>query len=443
MAPEPQPMYYLAPPQDDRRGEWGTTPQGSGGAPQRPVPTRAPAATKPLEEKTERPEPPGPGADHRPMAAKSRPPQPPEVLAATSKAKPAQTKAPMGSAGRSPPGPGERAPRDQPSASSYGSYYSFSVSQSREGSPQEDHRREAPQGEPPRAQVELGKTSPRRPPEGPAAPHRQDDRRRPAEPESDPQVGSEAHPGPGHREKRPKAKLVQNISPERGSPGRRSADPRHPARGRCGRSERRGTRAREARSRSPRPSRGRRTHREDSRSPSDRRRRGRSRGYRRGREARSPADLRQRYKAYAQDLQKGRGRTGPGHAQGKGRPGKAGLQDEHQECGPYHARHGGRPQGGQHGPGHGRPPAGKSGKGKGPPYAPGRITRRGRGGGSQRSRSRDHQLPGAHGRDKDNDRRKERAGKRFVTKGAALQRDDHHDEAEGSPGEHKAARWFD
>ena len=64
------------------------------------------------------------------------------------------------------------------------------------------------------------------------------------------------------------------------------------------------------------------------------------------------------------------------------------------------------------------------------------------GGESQRSRSHDHQLPGAHGRDKDKDRRKERAGKRFVTKGAALQRDDHHDEAEGSPGEHKAARWF-
>jgi hypothetical protein len=70
-------------------------------------------------------------------------------------------------------------------------------------------------------------------------------------------------------------------------------------------------------------------------------------------------------------------------------------------------------------------------------------TRRGRGGGSQRSRSHDHQLPGAHGRDKDNDRRKERAGKRFVTKGAALQRDDHHDEADGSPGEPKAAGWFD
>ena len=65
------------------------------------------------------------------------------------------------------------------------------------------------------------------------------------------------------------------------------------------------------------------------------------------------------------------------------------------------------------------------------------------GGGSQRSRSHDHQHPGAHGRDKDNDRRKERAGKRLVTKGAALLRDDHHDVAEGSPGEPKAARWFD
>ena len=367
-APEPQPMYYLAPPQDDQRGEWGATPQGSGGAPHRPVPTRAPAATKTPEEKTKRTEAPGPGDGHRPMAAKSRPPQPPEVLAATSKAKPAQTKAPKGSAGRAPPGPGEREPRDQPSASSYGSYYSFSVSQSREGSPQEDRRREAPQEEPPRAQVELGKTSPRRPPEGPAAPRRQDDSRRPAGPEPGPQVRSEPHPEPGHREKRPKAKLVQHISPERGSPERRSADPRRPARARSGRSERRGTRARGARSRSPRTSRGRRTHRKDSRSPSDRRRRGRSRDYRRGREARSPADPRQRCKAYAQDLQEGRGRTGPGYAQGKGRPGKAGFQDEHQESGPYHARHGGWRQGAPHGPGHGRPPT-RRGRGKGLPRA--------------------------------------------------------------------------
>ena len=152
-------MYYLPPPQDDLRGEWGATPQGSGGTPHRPVPTRTPAAAKTPEEKTKQTEAPGPGGDHRPMAAKSRPPQPPEVLAATSKAKPAQTKVPKGSAGRAPPGPGEREPRDQPSASSYGSYYSFSVSQSREGSPQEDRRREAPQEEPPRAQVELGKTS--------------------------------------------------------------------------------------------------------------------------------------------------------------------------------------------------------------------------------------------------------------------------------------------
>ena len=122
VAPEPQAMYYLVPPQDDRRGEWDSTPQGSGGAPQRPFPTQAPGATKPLEEKTERPEPPGPRAGQRPMAAKSRPPQPPEVLAATSKAKPAQAKAPKGPAEGSPPGPDEQPPQDEPSASSCGSY---------------------------------------------------------------------------------------------------------------------------------------------------------------------------------------------------------------------------------------------------------------------------------------------------------------------------------
>ena len=66
-------MYYLAPPQDDRRGEWGTTPQGSGGAPQRPIPTPAPEATKPLEEKTERPEPPGPGAEPAPNGGEEPP----------------------------------------------------------------------------------------------------------------------------------------------------------------------------------------------------------------------------------------------------------------------------------------------------------------------------------------------------------------------------------
>ena len=232
MAHEPQAMYSLVRPPDVKRGEWDLTPQGSGGAPQRPIPTPAPEATKPLEEKTERAEPPCPKADLRPTAAKSRPPQPPEVLAATSKAKPAQAKAPKGSAKGSPPGSDEQPPQDEPSASSCGSYYSTSGPQSREVSPQEDNRRGTPQEEPPRGQAKSRQASPRRHPERPAAPPRQDDRRRPAEPEPDPGAGSGAHPRPGHHGKHPKAKLVQRIFPESGSPGRWSADPQLLARGR-------------------------------------------------------------------------------------------------------------------------------------------------------------------------------------------------------------------
>ena len=273
MAHEPQAMYSLVRPPDVKRGEWDLTPQGSGGAPQRPIPTPAPEATKPLEEKTERAEPTCPKADLRPMAAKSRPLQPPEVLAATSKAKPAQAKAPKGPAKGSPSGPDEQPPQDEPSASSYGSYYSTSGSQSREDSPQEDHRRGAPREKPREEQRQSRQTSPQRAPEGPAAPPRHGDRRRPAEPEPDPGACSGAHPRPGHHGKRPKAKLVQHISPERESPGRRSVDPPLPARGRRSRSAERGGRARVERPRSPRAYRSRRTHREDSRSPSDRRRR--------------------------------------------------------------------------------------------------------------------------------------------------------------------------
>ena len=74
------------------------------------------------------------------------------------------------------------------------------------------------------------------------------------------------------------------------------------------------------------------------------------------------------------------------------------------------------------------------------PGAPGKA-RRGQGTGSQRSRSLDRQHPNAHKREKDNDRRKERAGKRLVTKGAELLQEKHPDEAKKNPG--AAAQWFD
>ena len=104
MAHESQALYSLArPPEWPKRGECNLTPPGSGGAPQKPIPAPGPEAAKPFEEKGERAEPPCPKAEPRPTAAKSRPPQPPEVLAATSKAKPAQAKAPKG--------PGKGSPR--------------------------------------------------------------------------------------------------------------------------------------------------------------------------------------------------------------------------------------------------------------------------------------------------------------------------------------------
>ena len=419
-----------------RSGERNLTPPGRGGAPQQPIPAPGPEATRPLEERGGRAEPPCPKAEPRPTAAKSRPPQPPEVLAATSKAKPAQAKAPKGPGKGTSPGPDARPPQDESSSE----YYSTSESQCSEAAPQEDDHRGAPQRKPREEQWDPRETGPQRAPGGPAAPPQDGDRRRPAEPAPDPRASSRTHHRPGHHGERPKAKLVQHISPEREPPGRRRMDPPLPARGRRSRSAERGGRARVERSRSPRAYRSRRTHREDSRSPSDRRRRSRSRSCRHEREARSPGDRRQRNKEYAQSLQKGRGRAGRGHAQGKGRPGQASFQDRNQERGPQHARPASRPQGGRDGPGHGREPAGRSGKGKGPPRAPGKG-RRGQGTGSQRTRSLERKRPNTPKQERNNDRRKERAGNRLATKAAELLQEKRPDDAKKNPG--VAAQWFD
>ena len=411
------------------------TPPDRSGAPLQLLPTPGPEATGPLEEGGGHAGPPCPKAGPRPTAAKNCPSQPPGVLAATSKARPAQAKAPKGPGKGTSPGPDAQPPQDDSSSE----YYSTSESQCSEAAPQEDDKRGSPQRRPRKDQGDPRETSPPHAPGGPVAPPQGSGRRRPDEPSQDPKSSSRTHYRPEHHKERPKARLVQHISLECRPPERRRTGPPSPARGRRSRPAERGGRARMECSRSPRAHRGRHTHGEDSRSPSDRRRRSRSRSCRRERAARSPGTQRQWNEEYAQSLQKGRGRAGRGHAQGKGRPGQASLQDRKQERGPQHARPASRPQGDRDGPERGNEPAGRSGKGKDPPRASGKG-RRGQGTESRQTRGPERKRPNTPKQEGNNDRRIERAANRLTTKATELLQGKRPDDTEKVPG--VAAQWF-
>ena len=102
------------------------------------------------------PGPPCPKARPAPTATKSGPPQPPEVLAATSKAKPAQAKAPEGPKGAASSPTAQWPPQEETPSE----YYSYSESQSSEAAPQGKKKQGSPQKVPHKDQRDLQASGP-------------------------------------------------------------------------------------------------------------------------------------------------------------------------------------------------------------------------------------------------------------------------------------------
>ena len=273
---------------------------------------------------------------------------------------------------------------------------------------------------------------------GPGASPEGKDRRCPPEPATIPGTASRAHYQQKHHRERPKAKLVQHISPERVPPRRRRVDSPDPGRRRRSRSVGRCGRARKEGQRSSRAYRGRSYPREDSRCPSGRRRRSHSRRHARSKD--SPGGPREWDREYAQSLQKGGRRAGRGHAQEAGRPGQEGLQDGHQARGPQNARPGSQPHRGHCSPERGHWQVGTNGKGKGPPQASGKG-RRGQGAKGEQPRSTGRKPPRTDKQSENDKRRKERAAGRLTQKAAELRQEQGPRSAKEGPG--LATKWFD
>ena len=403
-------------------------------APQQPLLAPVPEAARPHEGGGGRAEFPCPKARPHPTATKSGPPQPPEVLAATSKAKPAQMQVPRGPGKGTIPGRAAQPPQEESSSE----YYSTSESQGSEAAPQEDEKQGTPQRKPCKDQRDPRAPGSPRDRAGPEAYPQGKDRRRPPEPASSPGTASRAHYQQENHRERPKAKLVQHISPEREPPRRRRVDSPAPDRRRRSRSAGRNGRARREDSRSPRAYHGRRYPREDSRSPCSRRRRSHSRRHVRTRD--SPGEPSEWDRGYAQSLQKGGRRAGQGHAQEAGRPGQTSLQDGNQARGPQHAWPGSQPHRGRDGPERGYWQVGKNGKGKGPPQASGKG-RRGQGAKGEQPRGPGRKPPRTDKQSENDKRRKERAAGRLTQKAAELRQEQSPGSTKEGPG--LATKWFD